>query len=426
MGKETPGVLDLSLLDAINRGLRANLGLYLTREAQGQALGAQYGTRSKLLPNITSRVADAVEQLNLAALGLPTNAGIAPIRGPFGLVDARGFLTQKLFDLEAINRNKAALQNIQVAKHSYQDARDLVTLVVGGSYLQIIAAGARIDAVQAQVNTSQSLYNQAVDLKKAGVVAAIDVLRAQVEFQVQQQRLLVAHNEFEKDKLQLARTIGLPLGQEFKLADTIPYAPAPPITFEQALERAYKNRSDYKAAQAQVRSAELIRKAAGDQRLPTLGVNADYGIIGPNIGNSHGTFTAAAALNIPIFQGGKVRGEVMQADAALREQQAQLDDIRARIEYEIRTAFLDLRSAADQVAVAQSSLQLAQEQLKQAQDRFAAGVTNNIEVIQAQEALATTNENYISSLFAHNLAKLNLSRALGITEEAVREFLGGK
>ena len=263
-------------------------------------------------------------------------------------------------------------------------------------------------------------------MRKVGVVAAIDVIRSQVEMQVQQQRVLVAQNDFDKQMLSLARTIGLPIGQQFTLTDKMPFAPAPPITLEEALTRAYNSRGDYRGALAQERAAELARKAAASERLPTLDLNGDYGALGNQPGNAHGTFTATAALNFPIFQGGKVHGDILQADAALAQRRAQTADLRGRIEYEIRTAFLDLNAAAQQVQVAQSSVNLAEQQVTQSRDRFAAGVADTVEVIQAQEALATTNQNLINSVFQHNVAKLSLARALGVAEEASKEFLRSK
>ena len=192
------------------------------------------------------------------------------------------------------------------------------------------------------------------------------------------------------------------------------------------MTRALRSRADYRAAQNLLRAAELARKAAVAQRLPTLALNGDYGVIGPEPGNSHGTFTAAAALNIPIFQGGKAHADTVQADALMQQRGSELQDLRGRIELEVRTAFLDLNTAADQVGVAQSSVQLATQQVTEARDRYTAGVVNTVEVVQAQEALATAEENYISSVFAHNLAKLSLARALGVAEEATKNYLGGK
>jgi outer membrane protein TolC len=428
-GQLEPGVVRLTLQGAIQRGLRYNLGLFLSGQGTTAARGARLRALSGLLPSLNAHVAESEEQLNLAALGFPSTLaksfGISTIAGPFGIFDTRATLSESL-SLAAYNNYKASIQNLSASNLSYQNARDLVVLVSGGLYMQALAGAARIQAVQAQVTTAQSLYNLAVDQKRAGVTPAIDVLRAQVELQVQEQRLVAARNDFDKQKLILARAIGMPVAQQFEFAETgMPNAPMPPIAFDQALDRAFKNRSDYKAAQVQERAAELTRKAAVSERLPSIQFNGDYGVLGNTPGSSHGTFTATGALVIPIFQGGRIKGDIVQADALLAQRQAELKDMRNRVEFEVRSAFLDLNSAAQQVAVAQSSVGLAQEQVKQAQDRFAAGVTNNVEVIQAQEALATTNDNYINSLLAHNLAKLSLARALGVAEEATKEFLGG-
>ena len=423
-GQPTPGVLRLTPLDAIDRGLKYNLGLLLSQQATEAARGARYRALSDLLPRLTAQTQEVVQQINLAQFGF-TFGGFPQIIGPFSFFDVRALATSPLFDMHALDVFRARVRDIQAAEFNYQNARDLVVLVVGGAYMQALAGSARIESVQAQVNTASALYGQAQDLKGAGVVAAIDVLRSQVEMQVQQQRLLAAQNDFAKQKLVLARLIGLPVSQEFTLAEDIPYAPAPPITLEQALERALTNRSDYASARELVRSAELERKAAAAESLPTVHVDADYGDLGHTPANSHGTFSTAAALKIPIFQGGKVRGDTMAADALLQQRQSELADLQGKIEFDVRTAFLDLNSAGDQLKVAQSSQALAREALAQARDRFAAGVTNNIEVIQAQEAVAVTDDNYISSLFAFNVAKLSLARAVGTAEKSVKDFLGG-
>lgn len=421
-----PGSIPLSILDAINRGLKYNLGLYLSGLGTAAARGARLRALSALLPNITARVGESVQQTNLAAYGFPVPEGGKAVIGPFGVFDARAALTQSLVDFSAINDTRASSQNVAAAHFSYQNARDLVVLVVGGSYLQAITGAARVESVEAQLRTAQTAFQQATDLKNAGMVAGIDVLRAQVEMQSQQHRLVVARNDLEKQKLALARAIGLPEGQQFTLSDKVPFAPAPAITLEYALQRAYERRPDYKQLQAQVRAAEFSMKAARSERLPTLGFTADYGTIGATPGNSHGTFTTAASLRIPIFQGGRVRGEVLQAESQLARARAQLNDTRGRIEHDVRTALLDVNAAAQQIELAESSRRLAQEQLQQSQDRFSAGIAGNLEVVQAQEAVAGAEENFISSLFNHNIAKLRLARALGVAEEATKNYLGGK
>ncbi len=424
--KSVPGVLNLSLQDALQRGLRYNLGLLLSNQGQRQAEGARLGARSRLLPDITTRTSYMAQQVNLATFGIPPIPGVPSIVGPFEVFDARGFVSQRILDFNSLNRLRAQSDAAQAARYSYQDARNTVVLVVGGSYMQAVASAARINTVRAQLQTATALYQQSLDMKNAGLAAAIDVLRSQVEMQAQQQRLLAVQNDFEKQKLALARAIGLPAEQAFTLTDTMPFTPAPPLSLQQAIDEAFRSRADYRSAETLVHAAEMAKRAADDERLPSLSFNGDYGDIGNRPTTSHGTFTAAAALKIPVFQGGKVRADQLQADAQLQQRRSQLEDMRGRIEYEVRTAFLDLKTAADQVNVARSSVDLATQQLGQARDRFAAGVTDTIEVVQAQEALAAANDNYISALFAHNLAKLSLARALGVAEQTAQKFLGGK
>jgi outer membrane protein TolC len=425
-GTVTPGVIDLSLSDALDRGLKYNLGLLLTARANDQVRAAQLRTLSDLLPNINAYVAEVNQQINLAALGVPPSflRGMSPIIGPFAIFDARFTYAQNI-SLKSIRSLRAAEQNYRASQASLRDSRDLVVLFVGGGYIQALSAQSRIEAIQAQLATAESLYRQAVDLKAAGTVPAIDVLRAQVEMQVQQQRLVAAQNDFDKIKLQLARAIGMPQAQQYRLTTEAPYQPAPPLTVDEALDRAFRDRADYQSAVAQVRAAEDLRSAAAAERVPGIQLTGNYGTLGFRPTSSHGTFVAAAELQIPIFQGGRIRSDKQTADAFLLQRQEQAADTRARVEFDVRSAFLDLVSASKQVEVARSSVGLATEQLQQAQDRFGAGVTNNIEVIQAQESVAVANENYIASLLAHNLAKLSLARSLGVAESAVKNFLGG-
>lgn len=425
-GELQPGEMPLSLDDAINRGLKYNLGLLLAQAGTQDARGARWRALSGLLPNVTAGTTESAQQINLAAFGFPPFPGIPQIVGPFSVFDVRAYASQTVLDFHALGRMREESNRTKAAEYTYQNARDLVVLVCANLYLESVADASRVDAAQSQVKTAQALYDRAADLRKAGVVAGIDVLRAQVELQAQQQRFIYFRNEFAKQKLNLARAIGLPIGQEIKLTDSIPYTPMPPLNLDQALDRAYTARADFQAAKAQVDAAEAAKKAARGDALPSVRVNGDYGDIGNAPGRSHGTFTVAATLKIPLFQGGRVHGEILQADAHLKESQSQLEDLRAQIAYQIRMALLDLKSSGDRAQVAQSARDLASQQLQQAQDRFSAGVVSSIEVVQAQDALATADENYISSLYAYNMAKASLARALGVAEKSYREFIGGR
>jgi outer membrane protein TolC len=424
--KSSSGPLLLSLSDAIQKGLRYNLGALLSEQSVQATRGARLLALSQLLPRVNAKVGDVSQQVNLAAFGFTGFPGMKTIVGPFNVFDARASVTQSVLDFSAINRNRAADESLKAAQLSHENIRDMVAFICSGLYLQAVAGNSRIDAVKAQVATSQALYDLAVDQKGAGVVSGIEVLRAQVELQAQQQRLIVAETQFAKDKLMLARAIGLPLGQEFTLADTMPFVPISVLSLEESVQRAYRERPDYRSAQAGVRAAELERKSALAGKLPTVDVSADYGIIGQRPWQNHGTYAVATNIRVPLFTGGSVQGRVMEADALLRKRRAELEDLKGQIYYDIQKAFLDLKAAADLVQVAQSAVKLANEQVLQSQDRFRAGVTNNVEVVQAQEALMTASENHIAGLQSHNMAKLALARAIGVSEIEFEKFLRGK
>jgi outer membrane protein TolC len=429
-GTVSGNVLPLSLADAVERGLRQNLGQLLSADTVTSSQGQLVQARSDLLPNLSARISENAAQVDLAAQGFEKIAGKFPgfptVVGPFGYFDARGAVSQSLVDLNALANARSAERNRAAAKFSYQDTREMVVLVVGATYLQTIASLARVDSADAQVKTAQALYDQAVDLKQTGTTAGIDLLRAQVELQSRQQQSITAHNDFAKQKLSLARAIGLPLGQEFTLTDTAPYEPSPAVTLADALARAYSARADFQSALAQVTAAEYARRAATAEHLPSAGAYADYGVLGPTPSQLHGVFDAYVALHIPIFAGNRARGDALIADADLARRRQQLENLRGQIEQDVRTAMLDLQSSSDQVGVAKSNVDLAQQTLTQARDRFSAGVTDNIEVVQAQQSVANANESYISSLYAYNLARVELARATGSAERGIREYWKGK
>jgi outer membrane protein TolC len=315
---------------------------------------------------------------------------------------------------------------LKSAEYSYKDARDLVVLAVGYTYLQAIADVARIETAEAQVQTAQALYDQANDQVTAGTSPEIDGLRAKVELQTRQQQLIQAKNNYAIQKLTVARVIGLAPGQEFEFTDKSPYQPFEGITVEEALSRAYASRSDYQAAASDVRAAEFSRKAAAAGYLPSLSFDADYGVGGPHPSSATQVGDVRGTLSIPIFQGGSVHGDILQADAKLQQSRERLDNLRGQIDADIRTALLNLESSAEQVKVARSNIDLAEETLAQSRDRFIAGVTDTVEVVQSQESVASAHEQYISSLYSFNFAKISLARALGMAEKGVKEYFKEK
>jgi len=409
------GVMQLSLADAIKNGLRYNLGALVGDQSVEAVRGARLAALSRLRPQVSARA------------GMDYFALRENDQDPTNTISAGVALTQPILDFSSRRQKLAADEDLKAAEFSNENTRDVTAFAVAMLYLQAVADESRIEAVRAQVRTAQSLYDLAVDQKEAGVVSGIEVLRAQVVLQSEQQRLIVAEDQFAKNKLTLARAIGMPLGQEFELADDMSFVPIPVLSLEESIERAISERPDYRGAEAGVRAAELARKAAEAGSLPTLSVGADYSLRNHVQWEGHGSQAAiGASLNIPVFTGGAVKSRVIEADAALNRLKAEFEDLKASIHYDIRKAFLDLSASEDRVMVAESAVSLAREQVAQSESRFRAGVTNNVEVVQAQEALATANENHIAGLQAHNMAKLALARALGVSGSEYEPFLKGK
>ena len=418
--------LSLTLRDAIDRGLKTNLGLLLSGQASESARGERLRSLSALLPQLTGEVSENAEQIDLPTRGVNFHLpgfSTPTVVGPFRYTDARAFASFSVFDYSLRKSYRAAQEGQRAAQLSFKDAHDLVVQSVANAYLLVIAGSSRVQALRAQVETDQAIYDRTADQHHAGTTAAIDVLRAHVELQQEQQQLIAQNNQVAKDKLALGRVIGLPPGQQFMIADTEPYSPLAEMSPDQALHTAYEQRADFQSAKASVRAAEDSVNAARGQRYPGLGVAADYGDIGTSPNNSHGTFTFQAFAKFDIFDGGRISGDIIQARAALKQRQDELADLGGQIDYQVRAALLDIQSAADQVAVARSNLDLSNQTLSQSQDRFASGVTDTIEVVQAQGSVAVANDNLITALYAHNLAKVELARALGSTEQRIQRFM---
>jgi outer membrane protein TolC len=425
-GTVTDGPVDLTLHDAIQRGLDHNLGIILGRQRLRAADGARWMAMSGLLPTVGVHIAESNNKINLEAYGFPVAPGESPIIGPFSVSDRRISVSQSLFDLSAIDDARAGAALKSAAEFGYQDVREQVVIGIANLYFQAVASTSRIESARAQLRTAEALYDRAVSMKQAGTVAGIEVVRAQVQVENHRQLVITSENDLAKQKLALARAIGMPLGQAFTLTDRVPYKAFDAMPLDQALAQALGRRADYKAMMQLVKSAEASRQAAWAELLPSLHLTADYGDIGPTWGSALGTFSVMAAVRIPLFQAGRERGRILQADSALQQANAQAADLKARIEYDVRTAFLDLHAADDRVHVAQVAADLAAQQLTQTQDRYSAGVASHVEVVQAQDAVATASDNLINSLFAHNLAKAAVARALGVAEQAAERLLGGQ
>jgi outer membrane protein TolC len=416
--------IDLSLDDAIQRGLKNNLGVILNGTQVAGARGQRLSELQGLLPEVDFKAQESVEQVDLAAEGLRI-PGFPTIIGPFGFTDLRASLTWSLVDVTSLRNYLAARHNFVSAQLSAQDARDLVVLTVGNAYLLVIADQTRVSSVDAQVATAKISLNQAEANHQAGTAPLLDELRARVDYQTLEQQLIVAQNGLEKDKLALARVIGLPLAQKFDLMDTAPYAAFDQIDVDAAIRDAHANRKDLAAMLEKTKAVEEQRKSATAERLPKVAFAGDYGDIGVNVRHSHGTGDAQGTLSAPLFKEYGLRGDAQVAQSQLDTQRAQLSDLNAQVDAEVRDALLDIASAQKQVEVSRSSVDLANEALSEAQQRYANGVSDNLAVSQAEQSVAQANDQYVASLYRHNVAKLSLARALGATQN-YKNYLGGK
>ncbi len=425
--------IPLSLGDAINRALKANLGLLTSEQSSREVRAERLRALSSLLPTVNGQLSMTEQQLNLQALGFlfsfPSGLGISipHIVGPYSYQAALANAAIPLFDYSSISNFRSSREEVKASTLSIKNARDLVVQAVGNAYLQIIADMARVSATQAEIDADYAVYMNAVHRHDAGTAIGIDVLRSQVELKQRQQTLVAVTNQFEKDKLTLGRIIGLPVGQQFTVADPSPSVPLEAMSLADALGKAYANRPDYQAAKARVLAAQFAVQGAKAERYPTLTASGFYGDEGLRLlTNSHGVFQAIGSIQFNIFDGGRIRADILQNEAELRNRRNEFENLRGQIDYDVRNALLDLKSAGDQVDVARSNVDLANQTLKQARDRFTAGVTNTVEVVQAQQTVADANENLISAQFQYNVAKVSLARSLGLAEEGIRSYFNQK
>jgi outer membrane protein TolC len=416
-GPASNEVLRLTLRDAVNMALRYNLGAIESAQNARIARGQRLVALSNLLPQVSAGVSEQVAQTSLATLGIKSLPGIPTVLGPYSFSTVDASLSQTLFSLESIQRFRAARTAEQAAQLSYKDTLDVVTLSVGNAYLHVIELSSRIEAQQAQVRNAQALYDQAYREYQAGTNPRIEATRTEVQLHTEEYNLSVARNNFAIAKLTLARAIGLPLEQAFQIADHLPYPDVNPPSVEDALKTAYGLRSDLRAALDSQKAAQQTLAAAKGERYPVATLRGDYGDVGATFDHSHGNFSLEAGVRIPLFTGGAIKGDVTQADATLQQRKAEAENVRGQIDYDVRTAFLNLDASKEQVDVAKKNVALANDNLARSKDRFTSGVTDSVEVVQSEQSLASANDQYITSVYNQNLAELMLARALGVTRE---------
>ncbi|MGH9468033.1 MAG: TolC family protein [Terriglobales bacterium] len=412
----------LSLEAAIQRGLRQNLAPILASSETEQARAQRMSQLAALLPNVSASAGELRQKINLAAFGF-SFPGFPPIVGPFNVFQASAAAEVPLVNLSAIEHTRAAGSLQTAARDNLDSVRNLVVLAVANQYLLSVADQSRVRAAAAELATAQSLLQQAQDMLRAGTVGALAVVRAQVQHDQQQQQLTAAKNDLAKQRLQLARAIGLPLAQTFTLTSRTPFAALAVPTAEAAVAEALATRPDYRAAEAVVRSARLQVTAAKMGRLPTVALDGNYGTIGHELDSNHPIFQVGATISLPVFNGGALAAERVQAEAQLHDAEARTADLKAAIGVQVRSTLLDLDSQQQQVSVARHAEQMSHQEQTLAQDRFRAGVADNLEVVQAEQAVAVADENYIAALYGYNRAKATLAQALGVAVSDYRAYL---
>lgn len=425
-GEATAGPLSLTLADAIARGLSQNLAAIAAESRVQDASGDRLGALSDLLPTVAGSVRQSTHVVNLAEFGFTGFPGVPDVIGPFSVFDARLSVSAPLLDFERLNELHASSADLDAARFSRESTRDTLILVIGSLYLEAVTGEARVEAAESDVETAITLLQYAEDQHDAGVVAGIDVLRQRAQLQAATARRIDATNAFEKDKLRLARAIGLAADQVFELASHPPYAPAPALDEEAAMATAFEHRDDLRAAEARLEAARATARAAHAAHLPSLHLDANYGRLGSEASSTESTYAVAASVHVPIFDGGSTRARSVQAGAEVDQRAAELADFRAGVRFDVRAALLDVTAADARVHVAEARRDLVRQELAQAEDRFRAGVSSSIELAQAQDAVSSAAEQYIAGVQAHILAKVSLARAMGQVEERFLALVGGQ
>ena len=430
----TPGVRQLSISDAIDLGIRHNLALRLAQLNQDSAHAQKLQLLNYLLPNISLHGEVGLHQYNLAALGFrpslitqfgvpPSEAGQMPLIAKVNTRIGQINFSQALFTWSGWDAWRAAKANEKAAYYDEQSSLGLVILNVGTESLKVIAARSQVDYAQSLLDTDRTLLFQAHQKHAAGVVANLDELRARVQYQSQQQAVIAAKDQLEKNRIALNRAIGLAPEQKIQLTDVAPYADLAAMPIEEARREAFQNRQDYQRMKHQIVAAELEQRAIKHERWPSLKFSGNYGVTGVAGLMYHGTFVAMGTLNIPIFHEAKFRGDADVAEAQVEQLRSQMNDLNTEIDQQLRDSLLNLQSAQQLVQVSKSSVSLAQTALDQTMERFKAGVDTNLPVAEAQTALAQAQTNYVNSVYQYNESKLTLARNLGLIESQFKNYL---
>jgi outer membrane protein TolC len=420
---QEPAPYRLTLQDAIQKALRANLSVLAAGARVDEAAGTRMRRMSAaLLPRVNAQTYANVQNRDLRAFGISV-PGIPEVVGPFSNYDFRVYAQQNIVDLQSLHGLKASERAVDADKMDLSDARDLIVRVIAELYLNAESAAARTEASQSRVTDSTTLYKLAKDKHDAGTATGVDVLRAQVQLANDKQALLIAQNQTKQSLLALARNLGMNPGTPLELAETLRFQTLPPEPAETLVPAALVARADYLSLASQRQALVEQQRANHARSYPKLSLNGNYGGIGRSIGGVQGTGLVQGQIDFTVFDRDR-DGEAQELAAQIKSIDDRIADLRRGIDEDVREALLNLESAAEQVQVAGEGQQLAQRELEMAQDRFQQGTANNVEVVTAQDELARAEENYILAVSSHVDAKFALARALGDTEKNITRFAG--
>jgi outer membrane protein len=418
-GSAPTQMLRLTLDQAVGLALKQNPTAQIAILTAAQSEQDRNISRADLLPQASARISDEAQKVNLLAQfgGKTPFPGFPKTLGPYQIFSAGPSVSAPVFDLTLWRRYQAAQSTLSASKANSLSTREQVILLVVSQYIGTLRAVANVQASQSRVELAQALYDQAADLQKEGVGTGIDTLRANVELQNEKQRLIVAETDRETSLFGLSRLLNLDPRQPLELRDSLSFFDTPQPEVESSMEAALGAREEWKALESQIKAAEYQKKGAQDSRLPSVRFDGTFAYLGTSGNTTLPTYTYQGSVNVPLFTGGRIHAEVVRADLEIRKLQEQRDDLRNQIALEVKTALLNLRSARNEVEVANLGVQLSKEEVDQARDRFKAGVANNIEVIQAQDSLSRANDNQIAALYRFNQARADVARSIGQMEK---------
>jgi len=411
--------LKLTLDQAVGLALKQNPTAQIAILTAAQSEQDKNIARSELLPQVNAKISDEAQKVNLLAQfgGKTPFPGFPKTLGPYQVFSAGPTFGGPVFDLTLWKRYQAARETMSASKANSLSTREQVILLVVSQYIGTLRAVANVQASQSRVELAQALYDQAADLQKEGVGTGIDTLRANVELQNEKQRLIQAETDRETFLYGLSRLLNLDPRQPIELGDSLSFFDTPQPEVETSLELALAERQEWKAMESQIKAAGSQKKAAQFSRLPSLRFDGDFAYVGTSGNTTLPTYTYQASVNLPIFTGGRIHAEIVRVDLEIRKLEQQQADLRNQIALDVKTALLNLSSARNEVQVANLGVVLSKEEVDQARDRFKAGVANNIEVIQAQDALSRANDNQIAALYRFNQARADLARSIGQMEK---------